>query len=123
METGHYAEQEPEPAVKVEINEKRLTETVIKFRYSIRVTNEGEIDGYATEITDYIPQGLKFNQADNPLWKEENGKITTDQLKDTLLKPGESATVELVLTWINDENNMGVMTNWAEISKDKNEYN
>ncbi len=121
METDHYAEQEPEPAVKVEVNEKRLKETVIKFRYSIRITNEGEIDGYATEISDYVPQGLKFNQADNPLWKEENGKITTDQLKDKLLKPGESAIVELVLTWINDENNMGVMTNWAEISKDKND--
>ncbi len=121
METDHYAEQEPEPAVKVEVNEKRLKDTVIKFRYSIRITNEGEIDGYATEISDYIPQGLKFNQADNPLWKEENGKITTDQLKDKLLKPGESATIELTLTWINDENNMGVMTNWAEISKDKND--
>ena len=123
METGHYAEQEPEPAVKVELNKKRIENTVIKFRYSIRVTNEGEIEGYATEISDYIPSGLKFNQADNPNWKETNGKIVTEELKDKLLKPGESAIVELVLTWVNDENNMGVMTNWAEISKDKNESN
>ena len=41
--------------------------------------------------------------------KIENGKIVTDQLKDKLLKPGESATIELTLTWINDENNMGVI--------------
>ena len=50
-------------------------------------------------------------------------KITTDQLKDTLLEPGESATVEVILTWINDENNMGfVMENVAEISKDHNDH-
>ena len=122
METGHYAEQEPEPIVKVELNKKRLANTVVKFRYSIRVKNEGEIEGYATEISDYIPDGLKFNQADNPQWKEANGKITTDALKDTLLKPGETATVNVVLTWINAENNMGVKTNIAEISKDYNEY-
>lgn len=123
METGHYAEQDPEPVVKVEINKKRLNDTVIKFRYSIRVKNEGEIEGYATEISDYIPNGLKFNQADNPKWKEVNGKITTDQLKDTLLKPGDTATVDVLLTWVNSEDNMGVMTNVAEISKDKNDSN
>ena len=123
METDHYAEQEPEPAVKVELNKKRIENTVIKFKYNIRITNEGEIEGYATEISDYIPAGLKFNQADNPNWKEVNGKIVTEELKDKLLKPGESAIIELVLTWINDEANMGVMTNWAEISKDKNASN
>ena len=64
---------------------------------------------------------MEFNQADNPLWKEVDGKIVTDQLKNTLLKPGESATVEVILTWINDEDNMGVMVNIAEISEDKDE--
>ena len=28
----------------------------------------------------------------------------------------------IILTWINDENNMGVKTNVAEISKDYNKY-
>ena len=121
MNTGHKAEDDPESVVKVEINKKRLESTVVKFRYSIRITNEGEIAGYATEISDYIPDGLKFNQADNPQWKEVDGKITTDALKDTLLQPGDTATVDVVLTWINSENNMGVMVNVAEISKDKND--
>ena len=122
-DTGHYAEQDPEPVVKVDLNQKRIDNTIIKFKYLIRVTNEGEIAGYVKEISDYIPEGLMFNPADNPLWKEANGKITTDQLKDTLLEPGESATVEVILTWINDENNMGfVMENVAEISKDHNDH-
>ena len=120
-DTGHYAEQDPEPVVKVDLNQDRIDNTIIKFRYQIRITNEGEIPGYATEISDYIPEGLEFNQADNPLWREVDGKIVTDQLKDTLLNPGESATVEVVLTWINDEENMGVMINTAEISEDYNE--
>ena len=123
METGHKAEDDPESIVKVELNKKRLDNTVVKFRYSIRITNEGEIAGYATEISDYIPKGLRFNQADNPKWKEENGKIVTDQLKDTLLQPGQSATIDVLLTWINDEKNMGVMVNVAEISEDKNDSN
>ena len=121
-DTGHYAEQDPEPVVKVEVNKKRLKNTVVKFRYSIRVKNEGEIEGYAKEISDYIPSGLKFNKPDNPDWTEKNGKIVTTKLKDTLLKPGETAEVTVLLTWINGEENMKVMTNTAEISEDYNKY-
>ena len=121
-DTGHYAEQDPELVVKVEVNKKRLKNTVVKFRYSIRVKNEGEIEGYAKEISDYIPSGLKFNKADNPDWVEKDGKIVTTKLKDTLLKPGETAEVTVLLTWINGEENMKVMTNTAEISEDYNKY-
>ena len=123
-DTGHYAEQEPEPVVRVDVNQKRIDNTIIKFKYQIRVENQGEIPGYVTEISDYIPKGLEFNQADNPLWKTVDGKITTDQLKDVLLNPGDTKTVEVILTWINGEENIGnVMTNLAEISKDKNDSN
>ena len=117
--TGHKAEDDPEELVKVEIKESRLNKVVVKFRYKIRVKNEGEIAGYATEISDYIPEGLKFVQEDNPDWKEVDGKIVT--LKDTLLQPGETAEVEVLLTWINGKNNFGEKINVAEISKDKND--
>ena len=122
-DTGHYAEQEPEPVVKVEVNRKRLKNTVVKFKYSIRVKNEGEVEGYVKEISDYIPNGLRFNKADNPDWVEKDGKIVTTKLKDTLLKPGETAEVTVTLTWINGEENMKVMVNTAEISEDYNKHN
>ena len=122
-ETGHKAEDDPEAPVKVEIKQGRLNKVVVKFRYKIRITNQGEIAGYATEISDYIPEGLKFVAADNPQWKQVDGKITTDQLKDTLLQPGESAEVEVLLTWINGKDNLGLKINVAEISKDKNDSN
>ena len=123
-ETGHTGEENPEPVVKVEIKEKNIKKVTVKFRYKIKVTNEGEIAGYAKEVTDYIPEGLKFVQEDNPNWYvREDGVVATDELADRLLMPGESATVEIVLTWINDANNMGLKVNVAEISKDYNDSN
>ena len=81
------------------------------------------MNGYATEITDYIPQGLSFSEASNPNWtKKAENIIATDALANTLLKPGEKASVEVTLDWVKDENNMGKFVNVAEISEDKNEY-
>ena len=53
---------------------------------------------------------------------EEDGTITTDYLKDTLLQPGETADVTVVLTWMNSEENLGEKVNYAEISEDYNDY-
>lgn len=121
--TGHTGDENPETPAKVEIRGSRISKTTVKFKFAIKVTNEGEIAGYVKEISDYIPEGLKFVAKDNPDWKETDGKVVTDKLKDTLLEPGESATVEIILTWINNKDNMGEKINWAEISKDENEYN
>lgn len=121
-QTGHKAEDNPEEIVKVDLKKSELNQVTVKFRYSIRVTNEGEIAGYAKEISDYIPNGLKFVAEDNPEWTEKDGKVVTAALANTLLQPGESAEVSILLTWINDSNNMGVMINTAEISEDYNEY-
>lgn len=122
-QTGHQPYDDPEAVVKVELHRKKLNQVTVKFRYSIRVINEGEIAGYAKEVTDYIPEGLKFVAEDNTGWKDEgNNVISTRLLENTLLQPGEYADVEVVLTWINNENNMGVMNNIAEISEDYNQY-
>ena len=122
-ETGHTAEDDPEAAAKVDLKKSKINNVIVKFRFKIRVKNEGTIAGYVKEIKDYIPDGLKFLEEDNPLWKKVDEKtITTDQCKDVLLKPGDTTEVEVLLTWINSEDNMGVMDNWAEISKDYNEY-
>ncbi|CDE14513.1 serine-aspartate repeat-containing protein D [Clostridium sp. CAG:470] len=121
-QTGHKAEDDPEQVVKVELNRKKLNSVTVKFRYSIRVTNEGDIAGYAKQIKDYIPEGLKFDAKDNPDWKDEgNNIITTRKLENTLLQPGQSAEVEVLLTWKNNKNNLGLKVNTAEISEDYNE--
>ena len=109
---------------KVEIHRKRINSTTVKFVYNITVKNEGEIAGYATEIKDYIPEGLEFIPEENTHWtKGTDNTITTNALADKLLKPGESASVQVTLKWINNDENFGVKTNVAEISKDKNDSN
>ena len=123
-ETGYNGSENPEPVVKVEIHKKKLNNVVVKFVYGITITNEGDIPGYATEITDYVPDGLKFEASDNPEWVDEgNNVISTKQLENTLLQPGESKTVDVTFTWINGKDNLSLKTNIAEISEDKNEYN
>ena len=128
IKTDYDGTENPEPVVKIEINKKKLSKTEIKYTFSIKITNEGEIEGYATEITDYIPSGLEFKAADNKeyKWKLKDGSkdvVTTDYLKDTLLKPGESAVIKIVLRWKKSSSNLGQKINTAEISEDKNEYN
>ena len=121
-ETGFTAYDNPDQIAKVAINKKKLNETTVKFVYNIIIKNEGEIAGYATEITDYIPEGLEFKAEDNPTWvKVSANKITTNQLKDKILQPGETTTIEVIFTWINGENNLGLKRNIAEISEDYND--
>ena len=121
-ETGHTGLENPEPIVKVELDKNKLNKTTVKFEYTIKITNEGQIAGYATEISDYIPEGLEFIPEDNPNWTQADGKVTTRQLENTLLQPGESATVTILLTWKNDQNNLDLKINTAEISEDDNEF-
>lgn len=124
QETGHTREtNNPEPVVKIDLNQFKIENTEIKYNYTIEITNEGELEGFATEITDYIPHGLKFVKEDNPDWYEKgNGMIGTRKLENTLLKPGQSAQVTVTLRWDKEAKYFGQMTNVAEISEDKNEF-
>lgn len=108
--------------LKVEINRKFIDKTTVKFVYNITVTNQGEIAGYAKELKDHIPTGLKFVKEDNKDWTEVSKDIVkTEALANTLLEPGKSASVSITLEWENSENNLGQKVNIAEISKDYND--
>ena len=121
IETGNVGD-ENDIIPHVQINKKNIDKTVVKFVYTIQITNEGQIAGEATEITDYVPEGLVFVAEDNEHWTDEgNNIISTRQLTGTTLQPGETAQVEVVLRWINGSDNLGPKTNVAEISEDYNE--
>ena len=124
-ETGYNGFEETEPVVKVEIQKKKkeVKQEEVKIVYGITVTNEGDIPGYATEITDYVPEGLKFETDDNPEWTEEEGKASTNKLSTTMLNPGESETIYVTLSWINGEDNLNEKTNTVEITKEENKDN
>ena len=121
-ETGNTGDDKTDIIPKVEIHRKKVDSTIVKFGYTIKITNEGDIAGYAKEITDYVPEGLKFYEEDNKGWVDEgNNVISTTLLENTLLQPGESAQVTVIFRWINSGDNLGLKTNIAEISKDYNE--
>ena len=123
--TGIRSNEAAEPIAKVEVDRKKLNKTTVKFTYKIRVTNEGEIEGFATKITDFIPEGLEFREEDNKAYgwvKEGDNKVTTRATETVLLQPGESTEVEIVFTWKNGTNNLGLKTNIAEITEDYNDY-
>ena len=120
-ETGNVGD-ENDIIPKVEIHKKKLSTTEVKFAYTIKITNEGDIPGYAKEISDDIPEGLEFVPEDNPQWiLGEDGWIHTRALENTLLQPGESTTVKVIFKWINSGNNLGIKTNTAEITEDYND--
>ncbi len=122
--SGH-TQDDKDKLVNVTIAKDKLDKTVVKFKWTIKVENQSPIPGYATELKDHIPAGLKFVEEDNKEfgWKlQKDGTVTTDYLKGTLLNEKETAEVTLVLTWINGSNNLGVKTNYAEISEDFNAY-
>lgn len=97
--------------------------TTVLIEYSINVTNEGKVPGYAKEIVDYLPEGMNFSSDLNNGWYlGKDGNIYTTALANTIINPGETKTINLVLSRKMTGENTGVVRNVAEISKDYNEY-
>ena len=120
-ETGNTGNNSTDMIPKVEIHRKKLDSTSVKFAYTIRITNEGDVEGFAKEITDYVPEGLEFREEDNTGWTNKGNRvIATRALEDTLIEPGESKDVTVIFRWIQGKDNLGLKTNIAEISEDYN---
>lgn len=95
---------------------KEINNTTIIVEYKIKVINEGAISGYVKKIADYIPSEMKFNSELNTDWYvAENGTLYNSSLANTLINPGESKEVTLLLTKKMTEENLGLYNNTAEI--------
>ena len=74
--------EDSDDIAKVDLVASKMKKTTVKFAYNIKVTNEGELPGYAYEVKDYIPKGLKFVAEDNKDWKElEDGTVIEEKEK------------------------------------------
>ena len=100
---------------KVEIASKELSGSNVVIEYKLKVTNVGEIAGYAKTIVDYLPKSLTFNSGLNSDWYKKGNNVYTSSLSDTLIEPGESQEVTLTLTKKMTESNTGLTNNKAEI--------
>lgn len=106
---------------KVDINAKYLSGATVIVEYTFTVKNEGELEGYAKQLVDYMPKELEFNTELNKNWHKGNdGNLYTEELANTPIQAGESKKVKLVLTKAMTDTNTGIVNNQAEISKDYN---
>ncbi|MCI8352587.1 MAG: hypothetical protein HFJ58_03110 [Clostridia bacterium] len=79
--------------------------------------------GYAKKIVDYIPSDMTFKSELNEEWYiGESGNAYNASLANTLINPGETKEVTLVLTKKMTNDNTGTINNVAEIYESSNDY-
>ena len=83
---------------KTEIASKYINSSTAYIEYSIKVTNVGDLAGYAKKIVDYLPEETTFNSGlkGNEQWYSAEGKLYSAALADTLIAPGETKEIKLV---------------------------
>ena len=97
--------------------------STVLIEYNFTITNEGKVAGYAKELVDYMPEGMAFSSDLNPNWYVgSDGNLYTTSLANTVIQPGESKVVTLVLSRRMTGENTGTVVNTAEISQTYNEY-
>ena len=107
---------------KVEIHSKQINGSLVVLEYSIKVKNNGEVPGYATDIVDYLPDGLTFSSELNPNWYLSGNNLHTKALANEIINPGEEKEIKLILTKTMTENNVGLINNRAELYETYNEF-
>ena len=109
---------------KRELLGKDVGQSTAVIEYKIVVTNEGAVAGYARKIADYLPDTSKFNTEINKDWylSKDQKTVFNASLAETLLKPGESKELKLVLNYNITNKNIGTaIENQAEIYESYNE--
>ena len=106
---------------KVEIAAKRLAGSTILVQYEIKISNEGDVQGYVEDVLDYMPKELEFNSEMNPDWYlDANNILHNKELEGIEIEPGKSKTVKLVLVKTLSSNSTGTIENTAEIGTASN---
>ena len=102
---------------KVEVHRKEFATAKVEVKYTIKVTNDGELSGKASVLED-IPAGMVMSAEKNSGW---DVKGSTAIRETSELKPGESEEYTVVLDWENGANNVGMKENTASIISTENE--
>ncbi len=110
-----------ETLVKTEIDSKLLNSSTVIVEYTIRVTNEGEVAGFARSIVDYLSSEYRFSSELNSDWYQSGQRLYNTSLSDELIQPGESRDIKLTVTKQMTVNNTGLINNKAEIAESYNE--
>lgn len=100
----------------VTITVRNSLNATAKVYYGISITNTSYKSGYINLIEESIPTGMLFDSSDpaNQDWFEVNGVIQSRALEDTVIKPGETKYLQIVLYMPNQEE-AGVFLNTASV--------
>ena len=109
---------------KIDFESKYANTSSMVVEYKFTITNEGGIAGYVKKLADYLPEELKFNSELNKDWYEgKDGVIYNASLANTIINPGESKEITLILTKnMNGDKDFGLINNSAEIYETSNDY-
>lgn len=108
---------------KVELATANIDFATVLVEYTIKITNEGNVAGYAKSIADYIPEGMTFNSELNNSWYlGKDGVAYNTSLANTIINPGETKEINIVLSRKMSGENIGTVRNRAEILSSYNEY-
>ena len=106
---------------KIDIKAKYMKGTNVIVTYKFAVTNEGDVAGFVDSLQDDLPSGLEFSSDLNKDWyKGTDGKLYTSALSKVAINPNETKELELVLTKTMTEDNAGIFTNNASLTKISN---
>ena len=106
---------------KVEMHRSKVETADITIKYKIRISNVGEIEGNVNTITEVIPNGYTFYQEDNSIvWEDSKGILTTTELQDETIQPGEYKEIDIVLRWNKEADNFGEKDNLVILSNISN---
>ncbi len=85
--------------------------------YDITVTNQGTVDAVNILVNEYIPSGLNFDFALNPMWGNADADTNPDQVIAGPLAPGASEVITIQLIVDNPFTGLQEdLINFAEIS-------
>lgn len=106
---------------KVEISARKIAGTTMVVEYELQITNEGDVDSYVGDVTDYLPDGLVFTSETNKDWyMDGNGVLHNKTIAEQAIKPGETKSVTLVLTKALKSDSTGTIENTGEIGASSN---
>ena len=100
---------------KVEIYRKNVNDIKVEVEYTIKVTNNEEVDGKAI-IRENIPEGMSVVNNDGT-WDEKDGyleKVIPE------IKAGETKEYKITLAWNRGDRNLGEKDNKVEITQTDN---
>ena len=118
--TINVGESKKGQTVKIDVVKSQVKNTTITVTYGLKITNVGQIEGYASKIVDYIPDDFKL--INDGTWTQEGNQAITTKLEDTILEPGESTILNLTFEWKLTEDNIGLRVNEGKIAEYENPY-